>query len=502
MAKATRTIKQTMHYPPQYAAWFATTQAVFNQVAAFYFDVITAHEKVLSLSSHNALNALEMLTHATKQNTNPVMPLDAIAPSVPAMFRRAAIHAALGAAHSFDTSLRKWRARKEKAEAKKKPFTERPPVPPRTWKRSATLYAGQWKDRTETSILLKLWTGTCWSWVKVHLMSRDLPDGYAFGSPSLVRHGSQWRLHTPIEKTFTSPAKVVEQLSNPETRICAIDLNLDHHLAVCTIQNAEGSTLATAFISGGKRVNGFRKQQLGRIARNRRKTGIIAENQQDNAARWAKICDVDEQVAHLVSARIVQFACKHGVSILVFEHLGNLKPQKGKYSRKSNAKRAFWMKGRIFTYAKYKAWNEGIITSRVSPRNTSKECARCHGLIARYNAKHAPEGYTPGTPLAFCPACGMKGNADRNASIVIGQRLLTRYHQQEKPLAPLLRAGERDEKSSGLARSHDANSEGGPSLRRARRHGTGKGHGTAHEERAGMVAHSPIPRQLPLFNES
>jgi IS605 OrfB family transposase len=213
---------------------------------------------------------------------------------------------------------------------------------------------------------------------------------------------------------------------------------------------------------------------------------------------------VDEQVAHLVSARIVQFATQHEASILVFEHLSNLKPQKGKYSRRSNAKRAYWMKGRIFKYAKYKAWNEGIITSRVSPRNTSKECARCHGLIARYDAKHAPEGYTPGTPLAFCSDCGMKGNADRNASLVIGQRLLARSQKQhkEKPSTPLLLAAERDEQSSGVTISHDADSVGGPSISRARRRRSGKGHGTAHEERAGMVAHlGSIPTQLRLFSE-
>jgi hypothetical protein len=140
----------------------------------------------------------------------------------------------------------------------------------------------------------------------------------------------------------------------------------------------------------------------------------------------------------------------------------------------------------------------------VSPRNTSKECARCHGLIARYDAKHAPEGYTPGTPLAFCPHCGMKGNADRNASIVIGQRLLTRYqkhqkHHKEKPSTPLLLAAERDEKSSGVTISHVADSVGGSSISHARRRRSGKGHGTAHEERAGMVAHlGSIPTQLRL----
>ena len=112
----------------------------------------------------------------------------------------------------------------------------------------------------------------------------------------------------------------------------------------------------------------------------------MAEGEQDNVALWRKIRHRDEHLAHLVSARIVQFAREREASILVFEHLGNLKPEKGKYSHRGNSKRAFWMKGRIFTYAKYKAWNQGIITSRVNPRNTSRECARCQGLAAGYAA--------------------------------------------------------------------------------------------------------------------
>jgi hypothetical protein len=41
--------------------------------------------------------------------------------------------------------------------------------------------------------------------------------------------------------------------------MCAVDLNLDDHLAVCTIQTVEGTILATTFIGGGQEINGFRK---------------------------------------------------------------------------------------------------------------------------------------------------------------------------------------------------------------------------------------------------
>src|SRR5713101_2810484 len=488
-AKATTTIRQGMHYQPEHAAWFAANQVLFNQVAAFYFEVIQAHEQILDLKDQDALSALEKLTHATKKNLHPVMPLSSIGKHIPAMFRRAAIHAAMGSARAFSSSLKKWRTRKEKYEAKiprkgekKKSFSERPPVPPRSWNKSVSLYAGLWKERSGSSILLKIWTGTCWSWVKVRTFGRDLPDGFEMGSPALVRRGKHWWLHTPIEKTFTSPPKIAAQITKASAKICAIDLNLNEQLAVCTVQTVEGTILATRFIGRGREIAGFRKRQLGQIARNRRKTGIIAENEQDKADLWRKIRNADEHIAHLVSARIVQFAAEQGASILVFEHLGNLQPEKGKYSRRGNTKRAFWMKGRIFNFAKYKAWNRGIITSRVNPRNTSRECHRCHGLIVRYAQGQPVSGYTPGTPLCLCPECHMRGNSDRNASLVIGSRLTRRYERspsKEKPHA-LARRAEGVEKSTGVALSQDAKREEKPSISQARQ-GDGNAHGTAQD---------------------
>jgi len=226
---------------------------------------------------------------------------------------------------------------------------------------------------------MKDWTQPAGCFLSSPWLKPGVPrkDG-GMGNPQLIRKGKQWWLHTPIEKQFKSPGTIEKQVTtNEQTKICSVDLNINEHLAVCTVRTVEGSILATKFIGGGRRVNGLRKKLLGRIARNRAKTGIIAENEQDNADLWRKIRNTDEQVAHLVSARIVQFAQQHEANILVFEHLGNLKPAKGKYSRRGNSKRAFWVKGRIFKYAKYKAYNAGIITSRVSPRNTSRECARC-----------------------------------------------------------------------------------------------------------------------------
>jgi putative transposase len=133
MAKAITTITQRLTYHPQQADWFAANQALFNAVTAFYFEVIQAHDQLLTLKTKEALSALETLTHATSSHPHPVMPLAEVGEDIPAMFRRAAINAALGSAKSFSGNLKRWCIRKEKMEAKGKKCTDRPPVPPRTW---------------------------------------------------------------------------------------------------------------------------------------------------------------------------------------------------------------------------------------------------------------------------------------------------------------------------------------------------------------------------------
>jgi putative transposase len=113
MAKATTTIKEVLNHKPEHGTWFVANQTLFNRVCAFYFEVIQAHEKILALSNKEALTALEKLTHTTQSNPTPVMPLRQVAEDLPAMFRRAAINAALGSARSFYSHLSKWRKRKE-----------------------------------------------------------------------------------------------------------------------------------------------------------------------------------------------------------------------------------------------------------------------------------------------------------------------------------------------------------------------------------------------------
>ena len=111
------------------------------------------------------------------------------------------------------------------------------------------------------------------------------------------------------------------------------------------------------------------------------------------------------------------------------------------------------------------------------------------------------EGYTSGAPLVLCPACSMRGHADHNASLMIGQRLIARYGtaSQEKPHTPL--HAERGEKSPGVAVCQEATRNRRPSTNSAR-HADHNEQGTAHETDVGMAGSvSSIPHSLRLFYE-
>jgi len=235
------TIKQNLSLPGRLSPYLDATKAIYNRVVAFYVEVLMAHQDVLTLSGKDQLTALEKLTHATRDNPSPAMPLSPIADRFPAMMRRAAIHMALGDASSYLTRLGQWTARKEAYAASLarrtrtggRPFTERPPVPTREYNYSPTFYKGQWSERGPDSIVLSLYTGQGETWVRV----KATVSGHAFpadldvemGSPSLVKTRKGWRLHTPVTIPVTSPGSIVKQFDqhkeNPhDLRLCAVDL--------------------------------------------------------------------------------------------------------------------------------------------------------------------------------------------------------------------------------------------------------------------------------------
>ena len=127
---------------------------------------------------------------------------------------------------------------------------------------------------------------------------------------------------------------------------------------------------------------------------------------------WKKIRKINNWIAHNVSKRIVEIANECN-GMIAMENLRNLRPVKGKNSRKNNRKISNWVRGRIVKYTLYKARWEGIKVKLVSPKNTSKTCHICGSQGLRASATF------------FCEHCKRTYNADFNASVNIGIRAMS-----------------------------------------------------------------------------
>ena len=426
MAKTAKTITKKLEYrKPEY---FAETQKLFNEVVKFYFDVIQEHQYILELNQKPALTELERLTVQTKSNPAPVMPLSFH--HIPAMFRRAAINTAYGSAKSFFTTLDKHKEKKAKVEAKGNKYKQRPPAPPREWNKKAIFYAGMIKNMDDETVMLKLYTGKAWVWIKFKHSGRAFPEEWKVCSPHAVIFKNRIELHFPVEKNVKLTGIKKQLYKNPNLKVCAVDLNMDGNHAVCTILSGDGTQGNVKFIHGNKALHHRRKRLLGKIAVKRSQYNDILE-EDDNKALWKKIHDIEDYEAHRVSRRIIEFAIENGADVIVFENLKNLKPAKGKYSKRSNTKRAYWLKGKIQKFTQYKAKEHSILTSLVSPRNTSRNCFYCDEQVFRY--KDVPSGYTVGAPLFQCPN-GHRGNADVNAGWNVGKKFFVKHSKPGKKL--------------------------------------------------------------------
>ena len=85
-------------------------------------------------------------------------------------------------------------------------------------------------------------------------------------------------------------------------------------------------------------------------------TGIISRGFAKTA--WDSLSAREIEYSRAVSRELVEFANHWRSDVISFEHLGNLQPKRGKYSRRSNQKRAYWLKGKIYEQVKRIAYQD------------------------------------------------------------------------------------------------------------------------------------------------
>jgi hypothetical protein len=412
----------------------AETKARYNDVVSLYFALVNTYpEHVLSDDCElSGWHAYEVLTGQGLQYELPF--------NIPAVLKRSAIRKAIGAWLSWNTSYQKWLVRANNQKHHK------PPVQPRQFNFSPGYDAGMWKEDIDGYIVLKILVKGQWKWVNFHYQSPAFEhdntglNGWHKASPSIVIKGSSAFITFGLQKYIPATGGCKKVLSQDSVRVLGVDTDLDRNIAILSVleiaANDEVVEVARHFIKQTTHTK-LRKRDLGLLAIRMQKTGII--NEGFCSLRWRKLSNRENEAGKSFARQIVEFAFLWQCSIISFEHLKNLKPCRGKYSRRSNQKRAYWLKSKVFNEVNRIAFQDyGILTNRVNPRNTSRldpwgnELARLDNHSGSAAIKLIKSGvlentYQPGANFVINIDSNYSAHSGINAARNIGLKAILRH---------------------------------------------------------------------------
>ncbi len=423
---AITTYKIQLNY--KHLDWFKQTQSLFDAVLAFYYKLLEKQPEALSLTNQNLLRHLELQTIKQRDGTPPETPLPF--EKIPLYFRRAAINAAISMYRSYVGKLKAWQ---------EGPIKSGKPSPPKCLHMSMLYYKGMYKDFDEKSILLKLYTGKTWAWVKHRYTGRPFPENVELMSPTIVIRKKKVMLHIPVKEIVEDNRTAKERVQQNE-KFVAVALTGSDSLAVCTTIEADGRATAPYFIKGGKELAHRRKLLLGYTKR-----GIAGNNtprfmthtvgnaalsvpqeQRPNKKYYDKITRLTDHYAHEVSRKIVDYALKQGAKLIV---LPELKESFNQAKKPYLGKTPYDFIGRrIARYVQYKAWQQGLVALTSKPYYASTRCYHCDAPIAKHNTEYQnPSANFYGGKNFVCKE-GHRGSTALNSARNLGKGFYERFY--------------------------------------------------------------------------
>ena len=470
---AITTYKIQLNY--KHLDWFKQTQSLFDAVLAFYYKLLEKQPEALSLSNQNLLRHLELQTIKQRDGTPPETPLPF--EKIPLYFRRAAINAAISMHRSYLGKLKAWEEKQiENLGTESQSDSELnqvgkadlhhnfppesakkgKPTPPKNLHMSMLYYKGMYKDFADGHILLKLYTGKTWAWVKHRYTGRPFPENAELMSPTIVIKKKKVMLHIPVKEIVEDSRTAKERVQQNE-KFVAVALTGSDSLAVCTTIEADGRATAPYFIKGGKELAHRRKLLLGYTKRGAAKNessygqtvgndalgvcprglssygqaeaGIVPQDHQPgrpNAKYYDKITRLTDHYAHEVSRKIVDYAIKQGAKLIV---LPELKESFNQAKKSYLGKTPYDFIGRrIARYVQYKAWQKGLVAMTSKPYYASTRCFHCDAPIAKHNTEYQnPSANFYGGKNFVCKE-GHRGSTALNSARNLGKGFYKRFY--------------------------------------------------------------------------
>lgn len=387
--------------------WLEMTQDFYNRAVELYFHAIIDNMELLALSNRNLFSQLEIII--TSSNPKIV--------GIPSYFRRAAINSAIGLARSYNTLMENWAQKKDQFEKEGKIFEKKPPSPTQAFNFSPVFYKGMHKGFSENQVMLKLWNGSSWIWVKHKFHGRPIPDNAEHLSPTVVIAHKRAMLHIPIVQAVYDIRTVKQRVKDKE-KFCSVAFSGSDTLAVCALHNSDGRVIDSYFVRGGKECAHRRKCLLGKIKRN----NIIKQSMGGNDRLREKIKNINDYYAHKVSRRVIDYCIKNGVKIIVIAK----QVDRSGYKQYLNVSDSDFLGHRIVDYLQYKAWLAGIVVTSVRRQYSSNKCYICRSYIKKFNKDYIPRPNFYGGRNFICPN-GHQGNSFLNASKNLGQYFVKKF---------------------------------------------------------------------------
>lgn len=417
--KIIRTDKWTLNPTAQQRVLFGETVKVYRRLCRYLVGIVFTHWSELGgLSSQQQIPAVERLIHATAKHPVVKYPsMDGVFYKFPSYYRRAAISFAIGQVSSYITRYREWQCglSRQRREAK-------PPILKAEAGCYPVLYKGQcYKLHGYRAIEVKVFTGTDWIWTKVQitgLRERHGIPGNKMLSPALIFNNRACHLSVPFD--------CVPEKRNPDNNVVAVDLGINT-TATVTVVTFGGTVIHREFIHPGRDID-RRDQRLKSVSMRARKTmgkggklhkGFCAQT-------YRKCANINNQISHIVSKRIVQIATAFNAEAIVFENLKGWKAKGGR--KRSTLRQRFhgWLKAKIRDYTEMKWQERSGKVIEVKAAYTSKLAYDGSGMVKRDAKNYA---------LAVF-ASGKRYNCDLNGSQNIAARgilQLSRRKDSEEP---------------------------------------------------------------------
>ena len=366
---------------------FDETISIYNKALGFYIAVCEKEFGYMEQLQHSKekLNHIESITHLTTKNRNIKYDFSEDFYKFPSYFRRTAIMEALGVCNSHFSRLENWQTKKDTKLAKGKRFFEKPPKLNYKPKSFPTLYKGNmWEKLSDGKAKIKVFKNSDWVWINVEYSIKNLKSGkddrftaYKDFNPMLIKKGKKYFLHIAYEKKIKLKSTPLKK-----QKVVGVDLGLTNS-AVCSCIDIDGTVIDRLFINQSKEKDQL-KHKLNKLAKAKRKSGIL--NEKPNY--WRRINGLQKFIIQDTVDKIIEFAIKNEVDVIVLEYLGKMRLPKGLFgSKRLRAKLQYWAKLKIQYKIEEKAHSLGIRYSRVLARGTSMYAYDGSGLVLRNSKK-------------------------------------------------------------------------------------------------------------------